>query len=85
MCIHTCLHYALYISLLIFQPHIHITVEGLPCGRLFILWLIRQELGKRHVRWAVWVEAGFEMRSELRVFELVGGGEIHGLVGPVQR
>lgn len=63
VCIHVCLPYALYISLLISQPHIHVTVEGLPCGRLFVLWLIRQELGKRHGRWAVWVEAGFEMHS----------------------
>ena len=71
----------LCINLLISQPHTHITVEGLPCGRCFALWLIRQELGKRHVWWAVSVEAGFELHPELRVFELVGGGEIEIIIG----
>lgn len=53
----------LYIHLPIFQPHIHVLVEGLPCARCFVLWLIRQQLGKisnkkkresdkRHVWWA---------------------------------
>lgn len=66
----------LYVNLPISQPYVHITVQGLPCGRCFVLWLIRQELGKRHVWWAVSVEVGFELHPELRVLELVGGGEI---------